>query len=277
MKSKQMELKAGDVFTWLTLTGRTFKKKSSEGWNITMYEAVCKCGIVKGYQKKYLLNGNTKSCGCYKRVAQSKAITIHNLSRHPLFTTYKDMLRRCYISKCKAYRDYGARGITVCEEWRNDIKVFYDWAVSNGWSKGLQIDRENNEGNYCPENCRFVTKEVNNKNTRRNVFLTAFGETKCMSDWLADKRCKVKGNGLKERLKTGKWSNEEAITTPPNLRKKEFSRKIKTVKLVTAFGETKTIIEWSEDKRCKVGYSGLKIRLGKGYSAEDAISLEFRK
>ncbi len=269
--------KAGDVFCWLTITGNILKKVDGDGTNRTMYEAVCKCGVVKGYALKYLLNGNTKSCGCYKKVAMSEAISKHHLSKHPLYTVYQDMKNRCYYTRQESYPNYGGRGIIVCQEWLNDIHSFFNWALENGWKKGLQIDRINNDGNYEPSNCRFVTKDINNKNTRRNVLITAFGETKCGSDWIADERCKVSWNGLKERMKSGKWSIEDAITTPSNARKQEFSRSISTVVNITAWGETKSIIAWSEDPRCKVGYSGLKIRLNKGMEPEEAISAEFRK
>lgn len=269
--------KKGDVFHWLTITGNIFKQKCGDGFNRTMVEAECKCGVVNGYLLKYLLNGNTKSCGCYKKVAMSEAITTHHLSKHKLYGVYQDMKARCYSPKSNSFPYYGERGIIVCPEWLNDIHAFFKWALENGWRKGLQIDRNDNDKNYEPSNCRFVHKDINNKNTRRNVMITAFGETKCGSDWIADERCKVSWNGLKERMKSGKWSIEDAITTPSNARKQEFSRSISTVVNITAWGETKSIIAWSEDSRCKVGYSGLKIRLNKGMKPEESISADFRK
>lgn len=77
------------------------------------------------------------------------------------------MKARCYYKGSSSYKHYGGRGITVCKEWENDFPTFYDWAVNNGWEKGLTIDRRNNDGNYTPNNCRFITDKENKQNTRR--------------------------------------------------------------------------------------------------------------
>lgn len=270
-KKSKHNVNAGDVFGRLTLTGVTYKKECSDGRR-TMYVAKCECGDERGYQLKYLIRGDTKSCGCYRNDMIVKAVTKHSLSKHPLYSVYMDMKRRCYVKNSKAYPDYGARGIIVCEEWLNNIKSFYDWGLENGWQKGLELDRRDNNGNYEPSNCRFITRAVGNTNTRRNINVTAFGETKTATEWSRDRRCKVASRTVLDRIKNGKWDSENAITALPNARKTEFSRSISTVRLITAWGESKSQIEWSEDKRCKVGYSGLKIRLKKGWTPEKAIS-----
>jgi len=87
---------------------------------------------------------------------------------------WNNMIQRCTNPKNNRYSTYGARGITVCDEWR-EFKPFYDWAVSNGWKRGLEIDRKDNDKNYCPENCRIVTKYVNSNNTTRTVFVFLVG------------------------------------------------------------------------------------------------------
>lgn len=93
----------------------------------------------------------------------------HGLSKHPLFPKLNKMRSRCYNSKSDDYKYYGGRGITVCDEWLNNPQSFFDWALSNGYKKGLEIDREDNNGNYEPSNCRWVTHDVNSQNTRRRV------------------------------------------------------------------------------------------------------------
>lgn len=243
----------------------------------TFFECECECGNIKGYQLKYLIGGITKSCGCYKFVAMANAKRTHGLSNNPLYSVYQDMKNRCYNPDNNSFHNYGARQISICQEWLADINEFVKWANENGYKKGLQIDRfPDMNGNYEPSNCRFTTKDINNKNTRRNVFITAFGETKVGSDWVNDPRCKVTYCGLRERLKSGKWTTEDAITIPSGEKRKELCRNTKSAVQITAFGETKSIISWSEDKRCKVGYSGLKIRLSKGIEPEKAISTPFR-
>lgn len=268
-KSKFIEPKKGEVYGSLTLTGEWFFRPEKHGRRLRVF-AQCKCGVIKDYEFKLLKGGNTKSCGCVRKEKFHEARITHNLSKHPLYGVYRDMLRRCYKTNCKAYKDYGGRGITVCDEWRNDIKAFFEWALSHGYEEWLQLDRQNNEGNYEPDNCRFVTKDVSNTNTRRNIIVMAFGQTKTLTDWSRDERCKVNFNTLLGRYRLGS-DMEHAIITPAHADTKKIMRE-KQGKLIEAFGEKKSLIEWSEDGRCKIGYSGLKLRLSKGWSIEKAIS-----
>lgn len=89
----------------------------------------------------------------------------HGLSGHRLYGMYNNMIYRCYKPKCKHFKWYGARGIGICDEWRNDFVSFYNWAIRNGWVAGLSIERENVNGWYCPENCKFIpmVDQYNNK------------------------------------------------------------------------------------------------------------------
>lgn len=268
MKAKTDEIVKGQVFNCLTLTGN-YKFVESKSGRRLVVEAVCKCGVVKFYPLRYLKTGNTKSCGCERERKLRESKITHNLSKHPLYSVYQDIQHRCYNPKCKAYKDYGARGI-ICE-WTN-VKDFCEWGDANGYKKGLEIDRENNDGNYSPENCRFVTRAVGNTNTRRTSKIHAFGETKTIAEWTRDERCCISEHALADRIKSGKWTIEDAITKPSNEKKKELCRSSKSAKMVEAFGEKKSLIEWSEDVRCKVGYSGLKKRIQKGWNPEKAIS-----
>lgn len=93
------------------------------------------------------------------------------------------MKTRCYNEKCKSFKDYGLRGIIVCDEWLNDTLAFYNWAINNGYKKGLQIDRIDNDGNYEPTNCRWVTKKEQARNRRTNRWLEYNGERMLISDW----------------------------------------------------------------------------------------------
>jgi hypothetical protein len=267
----------GETYGSLILTGNHRFVYPKEGRRL-LVEAVCKCGVVKDYAYRFLINGNTKSCGCV-RIDKIRDVQVtHNLSKHPLYSVYRDMLKRCYSEKHASYCNYGGRGISVCEEWRNDIVKFRDWAITNGYEHGLQIDRINNDGNYEPDNCRFVTKDENNKNTRRNIFILAFGETKIATDWSRDERCVVNSRTLLRRFsQKDTWSAEDAITTPASATHKKIQRNSGSARKIKCFNEEKSIIEWSEDVRCKIGYSGLKIRLSKGWSPEDAILLPSKR
>lgn len=132
-------------------------------------KAICKCVCGKVVRVAFndLRNGHYKSCGCLKRDRIIKYSTIHGMAKHPLAAIYSAMVQRCTNPNDKNYSNYGGRGITVCQEWIDDNKLFFSWALSNGWKQGLDIDRRDNEKGYCPENCRCVTRLVNNRNKRK--------------------------------------------------------------------------------------------------------------
>ena len=112
--------------------------------------------------------GTTKSCGCYQKRRTKEVNTKHGLEATRLYNIWLKLKDRVLNPKNKNYNDYGGRGITICEEWKNDPIAFYNWAISNGYeeNKGLSIDRIDNDGNYCPENCRWTTKTIQGRNTR---------------------------------------------------------------------------------------------------------------
>lgn len=102
----------------------------------------------------------------------------------------------------------------MCSEWRIDYVAFRDWSLANGYTDGLTIDRRDNDGNYEPSNCRWLTKKGNTRNNSQVVRVTAFGETKAMGDWSEDHRCVVEYSTLKVRIRKG-WHPERAITEMP--------------------------------------------------------------
>jgi hypothetical protein len=110
-------------------------------------------------------SGHTKACGCVSFV-YDRIIKRHGESGTRLYGIYYLMLNRCYNKNNVVFNNYGGRGISVCDEWKNDFMTFYNWAMVNGYSDNLEIDRIDNEGNYCPENCRWVTRSENMQNTR---------------------------------------------------------------------------------------------------------------
>lgn len=133
-------------------------------------------------------------------------------SQTKLYRVWKGMKERCGDPKHKSWDYYGGRGITVCSEWL-DFKVFAAWAIENGYSEGVKLDRKENYGSYSPDNCRFTTHEENCSNRRDNVNIEAFGETKTLSRWSRDGRCKVSRKTILRRINAGVPA-EEAITIP---------------------------------------------------------------
>jgi len=103
---------------------------------------------------------------CWRTHGNPNFTKCHGYSYHTLYNVWNNMKQRCYNKNNSYYQNYGGRGITVCDEWKNSAKVFIDWALDNGWKKGLGLDRRNNNGNYHPDNCRFITHIENNHNVR---------------------------------------------------------------------------------------------------------------
>ena len=146
----------------------------------------------------------------------------HGCSHSRLYQIYNNMKSRCYKEYAKEFENYGGRGIKICDEWlgKDGFINFYNWAYSNGYSENLTIDRINNEGNYDPNNCRWVTMMVQNSNSRHTHMLEYNGEKKNISEWAREKG--IKRGTLAKRTISG-WEVEKALNTPIN---KNFSRKI---------------------------------------------------
>lgn len=164
--SKRIDLQ-GKRFGRLLVVSR--EQNSSNGH--ARWKCVCDCGNEKVVSSDSLRSGRTISCGCYNTerfIKENRQVT-HGLRKHKLYGVWRSMKERCVCETHYAYKDYGARGITVCKEWLNDFKVFYDWAMNNGYKEGLTIDRINNNSGYYPENCRWVTMEIQNKNKRNTI------------------------------------------------------------------------------------------------------------
>lgn len=131
------------------------------------WKCKCDCGnytIVKGNS---LTTDHTKSCGCLEKETKREVNTIHGLRRHPLYKVWLNMKDRCYNPNNSHFKYYGGKGITVCNEWKDNFKLFYDWMINNGYEKGMSIDRIDNSLEYSPDNCRVIpfNKQSSNRTT----------------------------------------------------------------------------------------------------------------
>ena len=123
----------------------------------TTAHCLCDCGRSHATRIANLNSNDTNSCGCYKKERLREGVFKHGLSEHPLYDTWNTMLHRCYNSNTEKYAYYGGRGISVCDEWRITPTEFINWAEKNGWSPNLTLDRIDNDGNYEPNNCQWIT------------------------------------------------------------------------------------------------------------------------
>ena len=138
----------------------------------------------------------------------------HCLSKHPLYGTWKRIKARCYNTKCKDYKDYGGRGITICTEWRDDFVEFLYWSLKHGWWEGASIERVDNDKGYSPENCKWIPRAAQAWNKSNSHFVTAFGETKTIGEWAASSGLKY--DTIERRINAYGWSPEDAVSIKPH-------------------------------------------------------------
>lgn len=201
--------KPGDEFNRLTIIEIHKKEKLKP----LRCSAICKCGRVKEYSLKAVTNSQVKSCGCLIKDRPKKP----RKRRPPKVSpnakekrSWAKMKQRCYYPAHRAYKYYGERGIVVCDEWRNSFKQFFE-DMGKAPTRQHSIDRIDNNGNYCKENCRWATPIEQNQNRRDSRFVTLLGETHTISYW-----ARLTGNRddrIRDRLNHG-WSPAEAVLIP---------------------------------------------------------------
>jgi len=171
----------------------------------------CQCGKMVEVSEDKLKSGHTKSCGCLWIETIKERNSTHGKTKTKLYGIWQSMINRTTNENVWNFKNYGGRGITICEEWKRNFISFYEWAMKNGYKEGLSIDRKNNNKGYSPDNCRWATAKEQGSNTRRNVYITYKNETLTEAQW-AD-RMGLSRSTLCYRLKAG-WSVEDALETP---------------------------------------------------------------
>lgn len=136
------------------------------------YVCKCVCGREVVVRGGHLKDGTTESCGCLQKENLVNRSITHGLTQHSLYRVWASMLSRTSNENHPGYKNWGGRGITVCEEWKSDFLSFYNWAMANGYQDHLTIERKNNNGNYEPGNCYWATmteQAHNRRNTKLNM------------------------------------------------------------------------------------------------------------
>lgn len=184
----------------------------------------CDCGNEVVRENSYL-KSRCRSCGCDTVHGKYK-----NIMNKRLYEVWQSMRRRCNDNKYPKYQNYGGRGIKICEEW-NDLSYgygnFYNWSIENGYdfnAKKLEctLDRIDVNGDYCPENCRWISNIEQQHNKRNNVYITYKNETKCIAEW--SKITGISETTIRNRVAKG-WDSEKIFTTPVNQNLNRYKEK----------------------------------------------------
>ena len=162
-----LSIKPGDKFNRLTV----IERYSPVGQKPVLWRCLCECGAETIVATDRLKGGHTKSCGCLHKEVLAQHTKTHGMTDTKLYNVWRGMITRCTLETSKEYKYYGAFGIKVCDEWKNSFENFYNWSIANGYDSSasrhdMTIDRCNPFEDYSPDNCRWVSMEVQASNTK---------------------------------------------------------------------------------------------------------------
>ncbi len=203
---------SGKRFGMLFVVDKAYLRTSPNGKTDMLWHCKCDCGNEKDVLERSLIYAGTKSCGCLQKKHIQELRRRHGETGTRLYQAWENMRARCNRKSSREYENYGGRGIRVCDEWQNNYESFRDWALDNGYSDNLTLDRKNVNGNYCPENCRWISNQLQQYNKRTNRNISFNGKTQTITQWAKEYKIPVKT--LQGRLDKSKWSIEKALTTP---------------------------------------------------------------
>lgn len=212
--------KAKDL-TGMTFGNLTAIKKTQRKNRNTLWLCKCKCGNeVECYQYN-LQRGTSTSCGCLRSFYAKQSRNCHGESKGTLYKKWSSIKARCYNEKSPNYRNYGGRGIKMCDDWL-EFWTFREWAYENGYSEKLTLERIDVNGDYKPENCTWITMEEQQNNKRRSVFIEYNGYRKTVSQWARE--VGISKEALMYRYKAG-WTAEECLFGKDSKGKHQLPRK----------------------------------------------------
>ena len=198
----------------INLTGQRFgrlivlkKSEKRDNKGNVFWTCRCECGKIKDICSRELRRRHSISCGCYNKehnqntLGQRRYMKTHGKTNTKLYRVYRTMITRCCNKNCKKFNNYGGRGITVCPEWRKDFQTFYDWAISHGYKENLTIERIDVNGNYCPENCKWIPSYLQAKNKTTTHFIEYEGKIQTIQDWAKEKG--INPDTIYQRYKNG--------------------------------------------------------------------------
>lgn len=251
--------------TFVNLLGQRFgrltvmERMPNNAKHQAVWRCRCDCGNEVVVASGHLRSGHTQSCGCLCREKAAEYQYRHGMKGTKLFSVFHTMKDRCYNPNSKKYKDYGARGIRICDEWLNSSALFFEWAKENGYQEGLSIDRIDVNGNYEPSNCRWVDAKFQANNKRYNHLYEYNGKIQTISQW-ADE-LGLPYATIKCRIKRGSFDEL-------------FNVKDGGVHLITYKGVSLSIKDWAE--LLGVNYSTMRARVRRG-NFEKFMPKDFKK
>lgn len=249
----------GRKFGRLTVVERASNGNRGE----VRWKCVCDCGNSNVISRGNNLKGGTaRSCGCLQRERAKEYNSTHGKYKTRIYNAWNSMKNRCYNQNHPNYKDYGGRGIVLCEEWKNDFMTFCSWAIENGYRDDLTIDRIDVNGIYEPSNCRWVTKTEQCYNKRDNQFVTYNGETLTITEWA--EKLGINKKTLWGRLRRLNYDVDKA-----------FSKNNLSEHKITYNGKTQSIVDWANE--ICINSRTLYTRLHKGWSIERALTTPVKK
>lgn len=262
-KNKNLVDFTGKTFGDWTVLYELERYRTPSGRPVRMWRCKCKCGNECNVQGQHLSSGESTMCTeCGYKVSGFKNKK-HGESDTKLYAIWSSIKKRCYNPNEKCYSNYGGRGITMCDEWKNDYMSFRKWAYDNGYDESkskneCSIDRINVNGDYCPENCRWVDIITQANNKRNNFCITYNGETRTVHEWsrILDMPVYL----ITDRIQREGWTPERTFTTKGDARER----------IIDFNGVSKSIKEWSNITGLKS--ATISRRLKNGWSVKDALT-----
>lgn len=215
----------GKKFYYLLVLNKTRKDKNGHWY----WKCKCDCGNIKEILGSHLIQGNVKSCGCYNSKRASKFCKDKTIIPNKrIMYIWQSMKQRCYNQKSISYKNYGAKGIKICDEWKNNPKLFYNWAIENGYNEKAKygectIDRIDVNGNYEPSNCRWIPMNKQVLNTSKNHYLELNEEKYTVYEWSIITG--IKSSTILQRINKYHWSVKRALTEKPFKGKNQYYEK----------------------------------------------------